>query len=43
MEEVKLKVLNMIKSINESKTPSKDISCECKGESDGRKCNFRKK
>ena len=29
----------MIKGINESKTLAKHISCECRCEFDGRKCN----
>ena len=32
-------VFNMITGINESKTLTKHISCECKCKFDGRKCN----
>lgn len=42
MEEVKLKLFNLIKLINESRTPSKHISIECRCEFDGTKCNLRK-
>ena len=38
-EDLNLSVFNMIKGINESKTLTKHISCECKCEFDGRKCN----
>ena len=38
LEDVNLKVFNMIKTINESKTLGKQISCECRYEFDGRKC-----
>ena len=31
----------MITGINESKTLTKHLSCECKGKFDGRKCNLR--
>ena len=34
-----LSVFNMITGINESKTLTKHISCECKCKLDGRKCN----
>ena len=34
-----LSVFNMITDINESKTLTKDISCECKCKIDGTKCN----
>ena len=43
MEVVDLGVLNIIKGIIESKTPAKHISCECRCEFDGRKCNLRQK
>ena len=43
MEDVKLKVFNKIKEINESRTLAKYISCECRCEFDGRKCNSRQK
>ena len=33
----------MIKGINESKTLVKQISCECRCEFDGRKCNSKQK
>ena len=36
-ENVNIKVFNMITRVNESKTLTKHISCECKF--DGRKCN----
>ena len=39
IEKVKLKLFNMIKGINESKTLRKHISCECSCEFDGRKYN----
>ena len=35
-----LSVLNMITGINESKTLTKHILCECKCKFDGRKCNL---
>ena len=38
-EDVKLSVFNIVTRINESKALAKHISCECKCESDGRKCN----
>ena len=38
-EKLNLSVLNMITGINESKTLTKHISCECKCRFDGRKCN----
>ena len=34
-----LSVFNMIKGINESKTFTNDLSCECKCKFNGRKCN----
>ena len=34
-----LSIFNMITGINESKTLTKNISCECKCKFDGRKCN----
>ena len=37
-EDVSLKVFNMIKGINASKTIVKNISCKCRCEFDGRKC-----
>ena len=43
MEDVKLKVFNMIKEINESRTLPKHISCKRRYEFDGRKCNSRQK
>ena len=42
MEDMNLKVFNMIKAINESKTLAKYISCECRCEFDGRKCKWHK-
>ena len=38
-EDLNLNMLNMIPGINESKTLSKHILCECKSKFDGRKCN----
>ena len=38
-EDLNLSVFNMITGINQSKTLTKDISCECKCKFDGRKCN----
>ena len=38
-EDLNLNVFNMITWINESKTLTKHISCECKCRFDGRKCN----
>ena len=38
-EDLNLKVFNMITGINESKTLTKQVSCECKCKFDGRKCN----
>ena len=38
-----LSVLNMITGINESKTLTKHISCECKCKFDGRWCNSNQK
>ena len=35
-----LSVLNMVTGINESKTLTKHILCECKCKFDGRKCNL---
>ena len=43
IEGVNLKVFNMSKEINLSKTLSKHISCECRCEFDDRKCNSRQK
>ena len=40
-EDENLKVFNIIKGISESKTLAKHISCGCKCEFDGRKCNSR--
>ena len=37
--DLNLSVLNMITRINESKTLTKHMSCECKYKFDGRKCN----
>ena len=39
VEDLNLSVFNMIWGINESKTLTKHISCECKSRFDGRKCN----
>ena len=38
-EDLNISVFNMITGINESKTLTKHISCECKCEFDGRKYN----
>ena len=38
-EDLNLSVFNMITGINESKTLTEHISCECKCRFDGRKCN----
>ena len=38
-EHLNISVFNMITEINESKIVTKHISCECKFEFDGRKCN----
>ena len=38
-DDLNLSMLNMITGINESKTLTKHISCECKCKFDGRKCN----
>ena len=44
MEEVNLKVFNMIKKINEElKTVVKHISCKCRFEFDSRKCSSKLK
>ena len=42
-EDLNLRVFNMIAAINESKTLTKHISCQCKCKFDGRKCNSNKK
>ena len=42
-EDLNLSVLNMITGINESKTLTKHISCECKCKFDGRKYNSNPK
>ena len=39
VEDLNLSVFNMITGINESKTLTKYISCECKCRFDRRKCN----
>ena len=41
MEDVNLKVFDMIKERYESKILSKHISCECRCEFDGKTCNSR--
>ena len=38
-EDLNLSAFNMITGINESKTLTKHMSCECKCKFDGRKCN----
>ena len=42
-EDLSIHVFKMIKGKNESKTLTKDISCECKCKFDGRRCNSNKK
>ena len=42
-EDLSIHVPKMIKRKNESKTLTKDISCECKCKFDGRRCNSNKK
>ena len=39
-EDLNLSVLNIITGLNESKTLTKHISCECKCKFEGRKCNL---
>ena len=39
-EDLNLSVFNMIAGVNESKTLIKQISCKCKCNFDGRKCNL---
>ena len=41
MEDVNLKVFNMVKVINESKILIKQFSFECRCEFDDRKCNWK--
>ena len=38
-EDLNLSLFNMISGINESKTLTKNISCECKCKFDGKNCN----
>ena len=38
-KDLNLSIFNMITGINESKTLTKQISCECKCRFDGKKCN----
>ena len=38
-KDLNLNIFNMITGINESKTLTKQISCECKCRFDGKKCN----
>ena len=38
-KDLNLSVFNIITGINESKSLTKNISCECKWKFDGRKCN----
>ena len=38
-EDLNLRVFSIIIGVNESKTLTKHISCECKCKFDGRKCN----
>ena len=42
-EDLSLSVFNIITGINELKTLTKHISCECKCKFDGRKCNWNQK
>ena len=42
-ENLNLSMFNMITGINESETLTKHISCKCKCQFDGRKCNSNKK
>ena len=42
-EDLNLSVFNMITGINELKTLTNHISCECKCKFDGRKCNSNQK
>ena len=39
-EDWNLRVFDMVTRINKSKLLTKNISCECKYKSDGRKCNL---
>ena len=39
LEDLNLRVFNMITGINELKALTKHMSCECKCKFDGRKCN----
>ena len=39
VEDMELKIFNVIKGINQSKAFAKHISCECRCELDSRKCN----
>ena len=43
IEDANLKVFNMIEEINESRPLAKHISCKCRREFDGSKCNLRQK
>ena len=43
IEDLNLSVFNMITGINESKTLTKHVSCECKCKFDCRKCNSNQK
>ena len=43
VEDLNLKVFNMIEWINEPKALAKYISCECRCELDGKKCNLTQK
>ena len=42
-DDVNLNFIGMMKRINESKTFTKDISCQCKCKFDGTKCNSDQK
>ena len=43
VEDVNLKVINVIKGTNKWSALLKQTSCECRCESDGRKCNSTRK
>ena len=42
-QDLDLNVFNMITGINELKTLTKHVSCECECQFDGRKCNSNQK
>ena len=43
VSDMNLKVFHLIKTINDSKSLTKHISCECRCEFDSRKCNLKQK